>query len=610
MLLPINFVNPRVLSRVISGSLKTPLVRNANEWAVEHRVIPNHYAESGQFDPGRTPYVEGIADAFINPKYKKVVAFKASQMGLTEFLLNIIGQIFCDDPSPTAYVAPSRKLSKSMSTERFMDMARACPELFKKIRNGEDSEMFEKFINGAALRFTWSSSATECASHPFRYVLIDELDRMVQDVEGEGDPVTLFFSRMRTFFNSCMAIVCTPTIKDSSPVETQYLMGTQQVYNVPCPHCHEYYAPSFKVTKWDNTIDEPEEAAKTAHIECPNCEGNINNAQLKHSVQHGRYKGPNQRITTGGEIIGKLPDTTTASFKVSGLCSPWNTITGLVTEFLEANSAVADRLKKVQAVINTGFGELFEVKGDAPEWQELYRLKQNYPQCEVPESVITLVAGVDIQGDCIKYVVRGFNKHTTSYLVDYGVLFGDTNKKEIWDILEDTVNMVYEGINGNDYHISRVFIDSGWRTHEVYKFCKRNKSRFIPVKGYEKQQLPVISTKVEVSSKLDKKKKTSLKLVKVWDDFFKGLLYDLIDRDTDEHGAFLLCRDVSDTYLKEITAEEIVTTKNRVEWIKKRTNDFLDCEKYILAGALYVMHIGERKKKKQNGIRVIKGSVT
>lgn len=608
MILPINFIPPRVLSRVISGSLKTPLVRNANEWAREHRVIPNHYAESGDFDPDRTPYVEEIANAFINPKYKKVVVFKASQMGLTEFLLNIIGQIFCDDPSPTAYVSPSRKLSKSMSTERFMDMARHCEEMFSKIRGGEDSEMFEKFINGAALRFTWASSATECASHPFRYVLIDELDRMVQDVEGEGDPVTLFFSRMRTFFNACMAIVCTPTIKGSSPVETQYLMGTQQVYNVPCPHCGEYYAPSFKITKWDNSIEDTEEAAKTAHIECPHCQGHVSNAQLKHSVQFGRYKAKGQYITKSGEVIGELPETTTASFKVSGLCSPWNTIQGLVAEFLEANSAVADRLAKVQGVINTGFGELFEIKGDAPAWESLYRLKRDYPKLEVPENITSLVAGVDVQGHCLKYVVRGFEKDTTSYLIDYGYIFGDTNKKEVWDILEDTMDMVYEGANGNDYHVSRVFIDSGFRTHEVYKWCKRQKSRFIPVKGVESQQLPVISTKVELTSKLDKKK-TSLKLVKVWDDYFKGILYDLLDRDTNEPGAFLLCRDVSDEYLKEITGEELVKTGNKIEWIKKRTNDFMDCEKYILAGALYVLHIGERKKKKRNGIRVIRNGV-
>lgn len=596
----------------VANAISVPPLRNCSDWATQHRIITAQNAEPGNYKIERVPYLYEPSQAVIDPRYNEIVILKASQMGMSEFLLNIIGQVFFDNPSPVAYVCPNRKLAKSISVERFMGMARNCPELFAKIKGGEDSEMFEKFIGGAPLRFTWSSSATECASHPYKYVLIDEVDRMVSDAGGEGNPIELFFSRLATFLGAKMISVCSPTIVGASAIGSRYESGTKHVWNIRCISCGNYIPPSLSIVKWENSIKNIKERSFTAHIPCERCKKKLYNADIKNKdvVASSKYIAKGQYVDNRDEIVGEVEANEVASFKVSGICSPWNRLEKLVYRFLKANTLKTNRIKSVQVVVNTGFGELFEIQGESVDYKELYRLKSNYEQFFVPSSTIAVIAGVDVQGDCVKYSVRAFLKEE-SFLIDYGVVVGSYNNSKTWDKLEEVLNCYYEGEekedgNARKYYISHAFIDSGFKPHFVYRFCKRNPAKFIPVKGVDKQHMPIVLTKVETTIE---KKRHRLTLMKVWDDFFKGIIKDNIEK-IDSEICFWFCCNVSDLYLKEIVAEQLIIEDDTVEWIKKGINDYLDCEKYIQAGALYYLGIGNtRKKRALQGVKIIKRGI-
>ena len=68
-------------------------------------------------------------------------------------------------------------------------------------------------------------------------VLLDEVDAFPADVDGEGDPCALAERRASTFSRRKIILTSTPTVKDMSRIETEYLASNQMRYFVPCPHC-------------------------------------------------------------------------------------------------------------------------------------------------------------------------------------------------------------------------------------------------------------------------------------------------------------------------------------------------------------------------------------
>ena len=71
-------------------------------------------------------------------------------------------------------------------------------------------------------------------STPCRYISCDEVDAFPSDASGEGDPVALAEKRATTFSTrKKVLLTSTPTIKDFSRIESEYLTSDQRLYFVP-----------------------------------------------------------------------------------------------------------------------------------------------------------------------------------------------------------------------------------------------------------------------------------------------------------------------------------------------------------------------------------------
>ena len=100
----------------------------------------------------------------------------------------------------------------------------------------------------------------------------------------------------------------------------------------------------------------------------------------------GAYVAPGQRIEPDGVVIGDPPESTTVSFWVSGLASPFVSFGERAGRYVEALNS-GDQ-EEVQTVINGGFGELWApAGGDAPEWADVARLKLPYQSGDIPAGV-------------------------------------------------------------------------------------------------------------------------------------------------------------------------------------------------------------------------------
>lgn len=560
----IQLTNSKILQAGASV-LRTDNFRNGAEWARARRTLPLDSAYPGKFNPDITPYFLEIYEAASNGKKKRVAGATGTQMAKTEFCFNHVGFTLDGLAVPATMAFPAEYLAKSISKDRFKKMLRTCDTLKSKVTS---DQVFEKHIAGTVLRFVWTSSATQLCSHPTCLVIIDERDRMCNDVEGEGDPVELLDARTVTYGEMAkILITSTPTLWGASPIWMIVESGTFQKWCFRCMHCNKIYVPSLELFGWEEDYED-------AWLICPECDKkNRESEHRKQILDSGQY-----------QIFGN-PKAETESFWVSGLASPWRKWTTCAQKWDEAKKS-GDH-NKMQTIVNTVFGETYKLQGDSVAWEELQNRFGLHEVGTTPPGVMIKTLGCDVQADCIYYALRGWESSENSYVIDFGMIFGNTEEGEVWQKLENLVSTLRPRI---------CCIDSGYRSHLVYAFCRNHKGFCFPCKGTDQQGSPIRTSPLDTVYKNGKLQPSALRLYRFDDFYFKSLFYSALKMERINFPKNTLTE-----YLKQITSEHLVTSKNGKQVYEKRyaQNHWLDCEKLNLVAATIarVDLMGKEEKK-------------
>lgn len=548
-----------------------------------------------------------IARAFVDPRYRRVVGVTGSQMAKTDTVLNIIGHRVDDDPTPVLYVGPSKNFVETQFEPRLMALIRSAPSLWGKLAKGKRNRKTAKLVSGVSLRLGWAGSATELAGQPAGLALIDERDRMDADVKGEGDPVELVEARGATYPGFVLGVFSTPlvgTVEEEtdpatgltrwkvaeaehveSPTWKLWQEGTRFEWAWPCPDCGSYFVPRFRLLKWPEKAT-PAQALRETGMCCPHCGVLIGGERKTEMNDRGMFVAPGQHVTSEGEVVGEPPDTDTASFWVSGLCSPWRSWGQRARAFLAA--VRSGEPARVQAVINTGFGELYSVGGEAPAWEAVATLREPYRFDEIPIGGQILTCGVDVQKDRLVYAVRAWGARWSSWLIRHGEIWGDTGEPDIWN---DLLSMLSAPIDGRPIRLT--LIDSGYRPGDrfkrpenvIYEFCRRYRGVIKPSKGHDKQDRPVRIAKIDVNVK-GGTVKTGLDLVHIDTDYLKSWVRQRLDWPSEQPGAWHLPEDATDDYCAQIVSEvRVVKASGRATWLRRGANHYFDCEVLNVAAA-------------------------
>lgn len=568
-----------------AGLLAPPPPRTADEWADDNRILPHGSAEPGPWRSSRTPYLIPILRACGDYRFKRVIMVMGAQMGKTEGLINLIGWRLDDDPCPILYISPTQRQAESISRDRLGKMLRATPSLWHKLHKGQADKLSEKWVSGVRLGFGWAGSATELSSHPAGLVLVDERDRMTEDTGGEGDPVALAEARTATFPDGRVVVCSTPTLEGASPVWSLYEEGTQFRWSWPCPDCGDYFHPRLELLRWPEGCT-PHRALKEARLACPNCGSEIEDRHRPEMNRKGRFLAAGEYVGADGVICGQAPESDTASFWVSGLCSPWRTWGQRAKSLLEAQRSGTPG--RVQAIVNTAFGELYRLEGEAPDWQRVAELRGGYESGTVPQGVRVLTCGVDVQKNRLVYAVRGWGVNYESWLIQSGELWGETEHNHVWAELAGLLQKNWGG-----HLIKRMFVDSGFKPgstrsadNQIYTFSRRFRGRAFPTKGHDTQDKPIKTSLIDVSDR-GRILKRGVQLWHLDSDYFKSWTHSRLQWPAGESGAYHLPLDTTDDYCQQLVAEQrLVKASGRVVWIKtQRDNHFLDAEALNAAAA-------------------------
>ena len=560
------------------ATYRPPPKLTISEWADrERRLSPEASAEPGRWRTSRAEYLRGLMDAISDPTVHTVIVVFGSQLGKTEALLNALGFYIQHDPAPVLLVMPTLELAESWSKDRLAPMLRDSPSLRGKVGaslgRGADrgSTVRHKSFVGGHLTVAGANSPASLASRPIRILLCDEVDRFPVSAGSEGDPLSLAEARTASFWNARRVYVSSPTITGSR-IDTAWEASDQRRFHVPCPDCGAHQTLQWAQVRWEK-ID-GEHAPETARYECERCGSRWSDTARRAAVSHGQWRA-------------SKPFAGVAGFHLNALYGPWESrnLSQLVRQFLEAKGD-PERLK---VFVNTVLAESWEEPGESIDESGLlmrgedWQLKPNH----VPDGVVVLTCGVDIQADRVEYEIVGWGLGEESWSIEYGRLYGDPRRPETLKQLDDVLLRPWRHPCGADLYIRMCCIDSGFATQAVYEFCAPRVIR--PLPDGSRQAVIAIKGRGEptrsVWPKLSPKSTTWLP-VTLGVHSAKSQVMARLAIDEPGPGYCHFPSDRSVTYFEQLTAERLIT-KYRAgvphpAWIPKqgRSNEALDCRVY------------------------------
>jgi phage terminase large subunit GpA-like protein len=597
------------------AALRPPPKITLSEWADRNfRLSPESSANPGRWKT--IAYQRGIMDAITDPKVERVSVMKGARVGYTKVVDAAIGFYIAADPCPILVVQPSIETAKIYSKEEIAPMLRDVEILAGLVSEArtrsKDNTVSHKTFPGGVLSMVGANSGKGFRMISRRVVVFDEVDAYPPSAGNEGDPIKLGEKRTEYYWNRKIVAGSTPLVAGHSRIEELFLAGDRRRYYVPCPHCgrmdflrfnergqggddEEAAIDGGHIMQWPK--DRPEEAV----FNCRSCGCDIEEKHKRAMIEAGEWRA-------AGEFKGHASFHIWAAYSLS----PNATWGQIAAEFIEAK-ADSDKLK---TFVNTVLGETWKERGDAPEWEILFKRREAYKIATVPSGVVALTAGVDVQQDRFVFEIVGWTPDKETFGVDRGLLFGDTSDEATWTKLDELLARTYHGEDGA-FPIAMMAVDSGYRTQMAYNWGRRHpRSRVMVTKGVSGAKMLVGQpTKVEVSVR-GRKLKRGYQVWPIGIDLAKSELYGWLrlargDGDPPPDPPAGYCHfpaDYDEEYFKQLTAEQLVTTRDRKTnrakhaWhvLPNRENHYLDTRvlNRIAAAVLGIDRMPRREKPK------------
>ena len=261
------------------------------------------------------------------------------------------------------------------------------------------------------------------------------------------------------------------------------------------------------------------------------------------------------------------------------------------TYSMDFNSVLTYYLGVGKHFINTALGEPWEERGEAADDNVLLSRRERY-NADLPDGVLLVTAGVDVQDDRLEIEITGWGKGYESWGILYKKMKGSPELDETWDKLEQFLDTELYFANGNSLLIAATCIDTGGHfTTEVYKFLKRmerKEKRIFGTHGMGREGIPLIN-------KTSTNNVEKVKIFMLGVDSGKEILMTRL-KTVDEgpgycHFPINADRGYDETYIKGLTSEQrVVHVKDgraSLKWVKKSgtRNEPLDLRNYATAAA-------------------------
>lgn len=550
-----------------------PVPLTVEAWAERYRQLPRESSsEPGAWRNSRAPHlVEPMQVLSDEHPCKKVVLMFGTQVGKTEVGNNWLGSSIHQTPSSMMVIQPTRDVGQRWVRQRFNPMVANCEELSDRIRparsrdSGNTATM--KDFPGGTMVVAWSNSAAGLSSMPVRRLFMDEVDRYPDDVDGEGHPSDVAERRTSSFPRRKILYTSTPTIKDESVIEHEFLLSDQRHRYVPCPECGH-----MQILQDENLSDDGEFL----------CE------------KGGHFFGENHKtkMLAAGEWRAHNPDGEYPGFHLPSYYAPiglgysW-------AEIVKLREAAKNNPQKKRTYANTIMAETYEDEGGKIDWKTVADRAGTHASRTIPDGCLMLTAGVDTQGYGWSVVIMGHGRGGRIWVVDWFDVLGEPAFIEEWYKLDEAIlTPVYVNQYDVEMQVLATGIDTGGHnTHEAYQYCRnRAHKRVLAFKGSKYTGRPILPTRpspqdINVNGQVIR---SGVDLWHVGVDTGRGALFAKLNADDTvepENQRFRFPCDLPDDFYQQLTNARFDGSKER--WIKPRhkRHEGGDCCLYALAAA-------------------------
>lgn len=440
-------------------------------WSEEHMRIPRGI--SSDYGPYRfdlTPVARDVL-RWLSPEHRceRVVIVAPSQFMKTQIALNAICGWIDGAPANILALEPSGGLAKRLSNRVEKTFA-AVEKLKGKIaaprsrdaRNTLDTKEFD----GGTLYIATAGTVNNLAEIMARYLYFDEVDRAEADLEGEGDAVKLAENRTTTYKGRGRKLYfsSSPVRPVNSRIMQLWEQGTQNIVQVPCPHCGEYQQLTIDGLHYTEDLTR-------AWFACA-----ANGCVIEEN--HKRWMLERYRLKALSAGDGETESVQINIFyALRGL--GW---LDAAKEYVAAEAALESGVDKPHALMqtfyNTRLALPYSVAVAVADTVELANRAEAYPPQTVPAGGLVITAGVDVQHDRLALILRAWGRGEESWLVHWGEIHGETRipLQGAWCELEQWLfSRGYPHAHGTELRVRSVSIDSGdGVTQEaVYAFVRK-----------------------------------------------------------------------------------------------------------------------------------------
>lgn len=560
---------------IIKKCLSKPEQLLVSEWAEKYRILDETSAIPGRWSNNMTPYLIEIMDKFNDPYVRYIIFVKPSQVGGTEAMINILGWIVSQNPSPTMLVYPDDEIAKDISKDKLKPAFIKSPILKDRFLENMSKERALKF-KGMTMYINGAGSPTKLASKAIKYLAFDEIDKMGGATAKEASPYSLATERTKTFKYTKKIYACsTPTLKTNYIWKLHEEAEEVKHYFVPCPHCNEFIEIKWKQVK---IVEDTEkkmtvaERAKTAKYVCQECGCIIENKDKPAMLREGEWRTVEKRCEGKAESV---------SYWINSLYSVFVSFEDAVKEFLSSK----DDPEKLQNFINSWLAEPWEDTKLKTTSDLVMERQTDIEEFIVPEWAKFLTGGIDVQETSLYWTIRAWGDNITSQNICHGQAFSFAE-------VERVMNLQYCKEKGEKMTVELALIDSGDQTDTVYDFCANNSDWVVPCKGTDENLQHFRISKVnKVTSQA-----YGMRLILVTSGKYKDMIAARLNRKNGP-GSWQVYKGCDLDYADQVTSEQKVIDKNsrknsqgkkRMIWKVKTShadNHYLDAEVYAFAAA-------------------------
>ncbi len=467
-----------------------------SRWAgqkFKHRV-PSTFEIYRAVDDGWTKrlVVLGPTQCFKSTFVEGLIGYKADSCN------HGIGVYYPDEATQKTFMVRIPKMLRSCESDRVAPA-------FK----GEAKLQSRLLPNGYNVEFLNSASLATAHARTFGTAICDEWRLHVRDI------ATNMESRVSTYGKEAL-LVFVSSAGDAGMCKTtqDFLLGTAEVWQVPCPHCETYQELVWANVKFD------EMDAESARYSCQKCKRDISPEALTDSQQHGRYHQTN-----------KNPLPNQRSFKFNALSDTLTTLQELVATYIIARKKAMqdgdfEKIKNFHQDRMVESENFHEENLSPTAVQKAHTAKNKMPIDTVPIYTDFITMAVDLQQDRFECEIvawgldrvesHEFLPHANRRFINYGAFTVDDailaprrfgvayfqiplppSSADGWAKIVNIVEnweFKIDGFGGRKIGIAACAIDIGDGNFiaEHCNFFKNNTDKYVPIKGSGKQDDSII----------------------------------------------------------------------------------------------------------------------